>query len=150
MIPGHPQSLLKRSSGSHPTRLPYIFSPRGESISALINREVEKAPKGELVARYRGREGLDDESGCWLVALRLQVPFEIFAPDLYVAPELNGGYLPTLYTPVDPRFAHPQLLADVRDREEIEVPSCSWLGLGTLLPLFWLAEGIFELYEGAL
>src|SRR5215216_7094602 len=54
--PGHPQGPLKWSSGSHPTRLPYIFSPRGESISALINREVEKAPKGELVARYRGRE----------------------------------------------------------------------------------------------
>jgi hypothetical protein len=48
--PGHPQSPLKWSSGSHPTRLPHIFSPRGESISALINREVknrevEKGPK---------------------------------------------------------------------------------------------------------
>jgi hypothetical protein len=39
--PGHPQSPLKWSSGSHPTRLPHIFSPRGESISALINREVK-------------------------------------------------------------------------------------------------------------
>src|ERR671921_528045 len=56
--PGHPQSLLKWSSGSHPTRLPHIFSPRGESISALLNREVEKGPKGELVARYRVREEL--------------------------------------------------------------------------------------------
>src|SRR5919202_3863638 len=57
--PGHPQSLLKWSSGSPQTRLPHIFhhfSPRGESISALINREVEKGPKSELVARYRGRE----------------------------------------------------------------------------------------------
>src|SRR5215210_4268149 len=56
--PGHPQSPLKWSSGSHPTRLPHIFSPRGESISALINREVEKGPKGELVVRYRVREEL--------------------------------------------------------------------------------------------
>ena len=88
-----------------------------------------------------------------LVALSFQVPLEVLAPDLYVAPELDAGYLPALYAPVDPALAHPKLPADVRDREQIEAPFCPLLlGLGAFLPpLFLLAtEGLLELYERAL
>ena len=87
-----------------------------------------------------------------MVALVLQVPFEVFAPDLYVAPKLNGGYLPALDVPVDPRFAHPQLLADVGDREEIKSSSCfsSLLGLGALRPLLSACESFFEPSERVL
>src|SRR5215213_1848138 len=93
--------------------------------------------------------------GSRVVALGLEVALKVLSPDLYVAPELNGGYLSTLDAPVDPRFAHPQLLADVRDREEIEVPCssccfCTWLGLGALRTLISAYEGLFKLYERAL
>src|SRR5829696_731029 len=47
------------------------------------------------VGDQRFSEDIDLFSGGGrLVALGLQVPFEIFTPDLYVAPELHGGYLP--------------------------------------------------------
>src|SRR5829696_9036209 len=92
--------------------------------------------------------------GSGAVALGLEVALKVLTPDLYVAPELYGGYLPTLYPPVDPRFAHPKLLADVRNREQIEVSSCccfcSWLGLGALRTLISAYEGLFKLYKRAL
>ena len=86
------------------------------------------------------------------MALGLEVPLKVLSPDLYVTPELYGGYLPAPYTPVDPRFAHPKLLADLWNREEIEVPSScfSLLGLGALRPLLSAHEGLFELYEHAI
>ena len=85
-----------------------------------------------------------------LVALSFQVRFEVFAPDLYVAPELDAWYLPALYAPIHPALAHPQLLADIVDREEVQV-SPSRLGLlfvlqGALPPLL-PSEGLFELRE---
>src|SRR5215218_233570 len=107
----------------------------------------------------RGPEVLREGTGLPLggsrvVALGLEVPLKVLTPNLYVAPELYGGYLPTLDTPVDPRFAHPKLLADVCDREQIEVSSCccfcSWLGLGALRTLISAFEGLFKLYERAL
>jgi hypothetical protein len=91
--------------------------------------------------------------GSRLVALSFQVPLEVLAPDLYVAPELDAGYLPALYAPVDPALAHPKLPADVRDREEIEAfssPFSIMVGLGTLRPLFSPTEDLLELYKRAL
>ena len=82
--------------------------------------------------------------GSRLVALGLEVPLKVLTPDLYVAPELYGGYLATLYPPVDPRFAHPKLLADLRDREEIE--ALTIYGSHLRFPV----QVLFELYEAAL
>src|SRR5215217_4128762 len=86
--------------------------------------------------------------GSGAIALGLEVALKVLTPDLYIAPELYGGYLPALDSRVDPRFAHPQLLADVRDREEFGAPSScfssSLLGLGALRPLLSACEGLFE------
>ena len=86
------------------------------------------------------------------VTLSLQIPFEVFAPDLYVATERQAWYLPAPYALVDPALAHPQLLADLRDREENKSSSCSLLALLLLgfLPSFLSIEVLFELYEHAL
>ena len=84
------------------------------------------------------------------VALSFQVRFEVLAPDLYVAPELDAGYLPALYAPIDPALAHPQLFSNIIDREEVQAP-LSRLGflfvLLRSLPPLLVAEGFFELCE---
>jgi hypothetical protein len=85
--------------------------------------------------------------GLWSVELGLQVPLEVLTPDLYVAPKLDTGDLPTLYVPVDPTLAHPEFLADVGNREEIEAVTVSLAGLGALWALFLVSEVLFELYE---
>jgi hypothetical protein len=74
-----------------------------------------------VVARCSVKEKKSaNESGRRLVALIFQVPFEVFTPYLYVAPELYRGYLPAPYVPIDPALAYPKLLADLWDREEKE------------------------------
>jgi len=97
----------------------------------------------------RGPEVLREGTGLPLggsrvVALGVEVPLKVLTPNLYVAPELHGGYLPALYMPVDPRFAHPKLLADLRDREQIE--ALTLYGPHLRIPV----EVLFELYEAAL
>src|SRR5215218_9381846 len=108
------------------------------------------------MARAAGEEGCDptravplpfSESrpgGSRVVALGLEVALKVLSPDLYVAPKLYRGYLPTLYPPVDPRFAHPKLLADLRDREQIE--ALTLYGPHLRIPV----EVLFELYEATL
>ena len=58
-----------------------------------------------------------------MIAQIPQVSFEVFAPDLAVAPELDAGYLPGLYAPIHSALSHLQLSTDVADREEVQALS---------------------------
>jgi hypothetical protein len=117
-------------------------------------RRIRRSRIGGLLRAYLTEPLIGSRFGSSrVVALGLEVALKVIAPDLYVAPELYGGYLPALYTLVDPRFAHPQLLADIRDREEFRASSClssSWLALGALRPLLSAYEGLFEPSKGVL
>ena len=76
----------------------------------------------------------------------LQVFFEVLALYLNVAPQPHAGYLPALYALMDPALAHPQLPADLEDREQLG-GAFAGRGLRRSLPPF---EGFFELQERGL
>lgn len=55
-----------------------------------------------------------------VVTLFFQVRLKVPARHLDGAPEFHAGYLAALYLLVDPTLAHPEFLADLRDRQQVE------------------------------
>jgi hypothetical protein len=56
----------------------------------------------------------------WPVAVVLQVFFQVGALYLYGPTKLHAGDLPAVQAPVNPTLAHPKLLAQLRDREQVQ------------------------------
>src|ERR671916_194484 len=76
--------------------------------------------------------------------LFFQVSFEVLTLDLDGPTQLHARDLPAAQAPVDPALAHPELLAKLRYREQVQALPL----LRTLLSL--LTDGLFELQERAL
>jgi hypothetical protein len=86
----------------------------------------------------------------------LEVFFELVAPYLYRAAQPYAGNLPAAQTPVDPALAHPELPAQLRNREQLHAAALLFFlraqsssslprGVNTLLEL---QEGALEFLEG--
>jgi hypothetical protein len=103
----------------------------------LLYREEQKVSSYESHTHSlqgRGSERLEDScckslffSGRRVVAVALDILFQVLALHFYGTPEFDAWYLPAPYLLVDPALAHPYLLADLRDREQLVFPS----GLGS-------------------
>jgi len=74
----------------------------------------------------------------------LEVFFEVFTLYLDGSAQLHARDLPAAQAPVDPALAHPQLLAKLRYREQLQAPPL----LRVLLSL--TPDGLFALQERAL
>jgi hypothetical protein len=84
--------------------------------------------------------------GVGWVVVALEVLFQLVSPYLYGAPQPHAWDLPAAQAPVDPALAHPQLLAQLRDGEQLHAALLFLLGAKNSPA----GDALFELYEGAL